>query len=120
VADRGAAYRARIGQLADVAVQILHDSDSLAEVASQVSRRSSGSGARLGAARESALKMLEMTDGQVHQERHGRHGPMRGPRRHLVVCFLSRSDHSRIQIDLIRSWIANSSACIARGRRRAR
>ena len=108
--DRGAAYRARIGQLADVAVQILRDSDRLADVASQEFRSAVflGSGARLGAARESALKMLEMTDGQVHTSAETylglRHGPMCAVHDDtLVVCFLSSDPITRgYEIDLIR------------------
>ena len=108
--DRGAAYRARIGQLADVAVQILHDSDRLADVASQEFRSAVflGSGARLGAARESALKMVEMTDGQVHASAETylglRHGPMCAVHDDtLVVCFLSSDPITRgYEIDLIR------------------
>ncbi len=66
------------------------------------------SGARLGAARESALKMLEMTAGRVwsmHESYLGlRHGPMSAVHADtLVVCFLSSDPLARAyECDLIR------------------
>jgi D-galactosamine 6-phosphate deaminase/isomerase len=66
------------------------------------------SGARLGAARESALKMLEMTAGRVcstHESYLGlRHGPMSAVHADtLVVCCLSSDPLARAyECDLIR------------------
>lgn len=66
------------------------------------------SGARLGAARESALKMLEMTAGRVwamHESYLGlRHGPMSAVHADtLIVCFLSTDPLIRAyECDLIR------------------
>jgi tagatose-6-phosphate ketose/aldose isomerase len=107
---RGAAYRGHIEQLAAVAAQILRDSDRLADVTGQRFRSAVflGSGARLGAARESALKMLEMTDGQVHTSAETylglRHGPMCAVHDDtLVVCFLSSDPITRAyEMDVIR------------------
>jgi tagatose-6-phosphate ketose/aldose isomerase len=107
---RSAAYRRHIDQLAAVAAQILRDSDRLADVAGQRFRSAVflGSGARLGAARESALKMLEMTDGRIHTNVESylglRHGPMCAVHDDtLVVCFLSSDPVTRAyEVDLIR------------------
>jgi tagatose-6-phosphate ketose/aldose isomerase len=66
------------------------------------------SGARHGAARESALKMLEMTSGRVNAIAETylglRHGPMSAVHDDtLVVCFLSSDDVTRAyEMDLIR------------------
>lgn len=66
------------------------------------------SGARLGAARESALKMLEMTAGRVWAACETylglRHGPMSAVHAHtLIVCFLSCDPLVRAyECDLIR------------------
>lgn len=59
-----------------------------------------GSGARFGAAREGALKMLEMTDGRIPAFAETflglRHGPMCAVRAStLLVGFLSRSEPTR-------------------------
>jgi tagatose-6-phosphate ketose/aldose isomerase len=107
---RGAAYRARIEQLAAIARRILHGSDRLAVVAQQefTSALFLGSGARHGSARESALKMLEMSDGRVHATAETylglRHGPMCAVHEDtLVVCFLSSDAVTRAyELDLIR------------------
>jgi len=107
---RGADYRARIERLAAAAGHILRASDRLANVARQEFRSAIflGSGARFGAARESALKMLEMTDGRVHTSAETylglRHGPMCAVHDDtLVVCFLSSDDVTRAyELDLIR------------------
>ncbi len=67
-----------------------------------------GSGARYGAAREAALKMLEMTDGRVPTFAESflglRHGPMCALRETtLLVGFLSRDDPQRsYERDLLR------------------
>jgi tagatose-6-phosphate ketose/aldose isomerase len=107
---RGAAYRRHIEQLAAVAAQILRDSERLADVAGQRFRSAVflGSGARLGAARESALKMLEMTDGRIHTSAESylglRHGPMCAVHDDtLVVCFLASDPITRAyEVDVIR------------------
>ena len=67
-----------------------------------------GSGGRFGAAREAALKMLEMTAGSVHTMAETflglRHGPMSAVHDDtLVVCFLSTEPVARAyELDLIR------------------
>jgi D-galactosamine 6-phosphate deaminase/isomerase len=107
---RAAAYRAHIEALAEVAARILRDSHRLAGVANQRFRSAVflGSGARLGAARESALKMLEMSDGRVHTSAETylglRHGPMCAVHEDtLVVCYLSSDPVTRgYELDLIR------------------
>ena len=107
---RGAGYRGRIDRLAAIAGDILRASDRLANVAQQGFRSAIflGSGARFGAARESALKMLEMSDGRVHTSAETylglRHGPMCAVHEDtLVVCFLSSDEVTRAyELDLIR------------------
>jgi tagatose-6-phosphate ketose/aldose isomerase len=67
-----------------------------------------GSGARYGAAREAALKMLEMTDGEVPTFAESflglRHGPMCAlGKSSLLVGFLSREEpHRSYERDLMR------------------
>ena len=67
-----------------------------------------GSGARFGAAREAALKMLEMTAGRVTTMSETylgvRHGPMSYVHEDaLIVCFLSSNSALRAyEMDLIR------------------
>jgi len=67
-----------------------------------------GSGVRLGSARESALKMLEMTAGQVMTFAETylgvRHGPLAAVQSDtLIVCFLSSEPLVRAyELDLIR------------------
>jgi tagatose-6-phosphate ketose/aldose isomerase len=67
-----------------------------------------GSGVRLGSARESALKMLEMTAGQVMTFAETflgvRHGPLAAVQSDtLIVCFLSSESLVRAyELDLIR------------------
>ena len=67
-----------------------------------------GSGVRLGSARESALKMLEMTAGQVVTFAETylgvRHGPLAAVQSDtLIVCFLSSDPLVRAyELDLIR------------------
>ena len=67
-----------------------------------------GSGPRFGAAREAALKMLEMTGGRVNAMAETylglRHGPMSGVHHDtLVVCFLSSDPVTRAyEADLVR------------------
>ena len=105
------AYRAICDQAASIAAQIFSSQfDTLAQVAESGFKRVVylGSGARYGAAREAALKMLEMTAGRVtslYESYLGlRHGPMSYiDSNTLVVCFIS-SDQTRrgYETDLLR------------------
>ena len=107
---RSVAYRARVERLAAIAARILNASECLARVARQPCRSAVflGTAARFGAARESALKMLEMTDGSVHTSAETylglRHGPMCAVHEDtLVVCFLSSDRVTRAyELDVIR------------------
>lgn len=89
---------------------LLEGSESLARVAEKEFRQVVflGSGERYGAARESALKMLEMTAGRVHTMTETylglRHGPMSAIHKDtLMVCFLSSDPVRRAyEGDLIR------------------
>lgn len=104
-------YRARIDALARQAVELLvGHADTLAGVARSEYRTAVylGSGNRYGAAREAALKMLEMTGGQVKTFPETylglRHGPMCAiDDGALVVCFLSTDEVTRAyEVDLVR------------------
>jgi D-galactosamine 6-phosphate deaminase/isomerase len=87
----------RVARLARAAGTVLRDHpDAIADLASAAfpSAVYLGSGCRLGSAREAALKMLEMTAGQVWTLPESylglRHGPMSALRKDtLVVAFLS-------------------------------
>jgi len=104
-------YRAICDQAASIAADIFSSQfDTLAQVAESGFKRVVylGSGARYGAAREAALKMLEMTAGRVtslYESYLGlRHGPMSYiDSNTLVVCFIS-SDQTRrgYETDLLR------------------
>lgn len=104
-------YKSLVANLSAKAEALLGSSfDTLAEVARREFHRAVylASGAGNGAARESALKMLEMTAGRVWATSETylglRHGPMSAVHRDtLVVCFLSSSPHVRAyECDLIR------------------
>jgi tagatose-6-phosphate ketose/aldose isomerase len=105
------AYRAICDQAASIAAHVFSSQfDTLAQVAESGFKRVVylGSGARYGAAREAALKMLEMTAGRVTSLYEGylglRHGPMSYVDSNtLVVCFIS-SDQTRrgYETDLLR------------------
>jgi tagatose-6-phosphate ketose/aldose isomerase len=104
-------YRALIGKISAAAQDLLHSSvDTIASLAQRDFRRVVflGSGSRLGAARESALKMVEMTAGSVVATCETylglRHGPMSAVTpKTLVVCFLSSDPLIRAyECDLIR------------------
>ena len=92
-----AAYNTLVAALARSASTLLRDQmTALAKLAQKPFRRAVflGSGARLAAAREASLKMLEMTAGRVATTCETflglRHGPMSGIHGDtLVVCFLS-------------------------------
>jgi tagatose-6-phosphate ketose/aldose isomerase len=97
VLDALEAYEARARALSQVATHVLaHRSDALASVAHSGfgSAVYLGSGYRLGAAREAALKMMEMNAGKVATLAESflglRHGPMSIVKDDtLVVAFLS-------------------------------
>jgi tagatose-6-phosphate ketose/aldose isomerase len=90
-------YRMICQELSRIASELIQDRcGDLAEVAKAPFKRVLflGSGARFGAAREAALKMLEMTAGRVTTMSETylglRHGPMSYVHDNtLVVCFLS-------------------------------
>ncbi|WP_394849239.1 hypothetical protein LZC95_17545 [Pendulispora brunnea] len=104
-----ASYVRRVERVARVAADILTECSPLANVARSEFRSAIylGSGARFGAARESALKMLEMTGGQVFTFGETylglRHGPMCAVQRDtLLVCFLSSDPIGRAyEMDLL-------------------
>jgi D-galactosamine 6-phosphate deaminase/isomerase len=104
-------YEARALRLAGVAAQVLlRHGDALAAAArgAFTSAVYLGSGGRYGAAREAALKMLEMTSGRVTTFAETylglRHGPMCAvDEEALVVCFLSSDEVARAyETDLVR------------------
>ena len=106
-----AGYRARVAALARQAADLLiGHADALARIARSDFRTAVylGSGNRYGAAREAALKMLEMTGGQVNTFPETylglRHGPMCAiDDGALVVCFLSSDPVTRAyEVDLVR------------------
>ena len=104
-------FREMTKKLAVAAEALLHGSvDVLAKVAARDFSRVLylASGARVGAAREAGLKMLEMTAGRVMPMSETylglRHGPMSAIHPNtLIVCFLSSSSPRReYECDLIR------------------
>jgi D-galactosamine 6-phosphate deaminase/isomerase len=105
------AYRARGATLARLGAELLlRYADPLARMARADFRSAVylGSGCRYGSARESALKMLEMTAGEVTTFPETylglRHGPMAAvDERALVVCFLASDPVVRAyEADLVR------------------
>jgi|SRR5208337_2080105 len=104
-------YRAICYQAASIATDVFSSQfDTLAQVAESGFKRVVylGTGARYGAAREAALKMLEMTAGRVtslYENYLGlRHGPMSYlDSNTLVVCFISSDQTTRsYETDLLR------------------
>jgi D-galactosamine 6-phosphate deaminase/isomerase len=104
-------HSARARAVARAAVAVLQGSaDGLARVARRgfSSAVYLGSGCRLGGARESSLKMLEMSDGRVSTLAESylglRHGPMSAVREDtVVVAFLSSNPVVRAyELDLLR------------------
>ena len=103
-------YQRRVAVVADIGRSVFAQSATLASVARRpfTSAIFLGSGGRFGAAREAALKMLEMTAGGVHTMAETflglRHGPMSAVHDDtLVVCFLSAEPVTRAyELDLIR------------------
>lgn len=113
--DRACEYHALVGQLADAArFLIANHAGALAEIARGRFARAIflGSCCRYGAAREAALKMLEMTAGRVFTMPETylglRHGPMSAIHPDtLVVCFLASDPMTRAyECDLIRELTA--------------
>jgi tagatose-6-phosphate ketose/aldose isomerase len=109
-AERWPLYEQRVGNIAARVARLLTgESDQLARVAGEGFRSVIylGSGDRLGAAREAALKMLEMTGGHVHTMAETylglRHGPVMAIHPDtLVVAFLSADPVARaFEIDLL-------------------
>ena len=105
------AYLQRARLAAGLATRVLADhADALAAIARRDFHDVAflGSGVRFGAARESALKMLEMTGGQVRTLSETflglRHGPMSAlDARSLVVAFVSSDPAVRAyECDLLR------------------
>jgi tagatose-6-phosphate ketose/aldose isomerase len=103
-------YQEDVRLLAQAGAEILaQQADGLAAIARSGFRSAIflGTGARFGAAREGALKMLEMTGGRVPSFSETylglRHGPMCAVNDDtLVVCFLARDPVTRAyEIDLI-------------------
>ena len=103
-------YEAICSRLADSATKLLQtQSDALAHAANAPFRRALflGSGTRFAAAREAALKMLEMTAGRVTTSCETylglRHGPMSAVHDDtLVVCFLSSEARLRAyEVDVL-------------------
>ena len=102
-------YQRRVAAVADIGRSVFAQSATIASMAQRpfTSAIFLGSGGRFGAAREAALKMLEMTAGGVHTMAETflglRHGPMSAVHDDtLVVCFLSADPVTRAyEVDLI-------------------
>ncbi len=108
--DDPAGYTARVARLARIAETVLAErTQALAEMAARPFRAAVylGGGCRFGAARESALKMVESTAGRVRTFPETflglRHGPMSAVQADtLVVCFLDAEPVARAyELDLI-------------------
>ncbi len=111
LAENPARYESICGQLSRMASAFIQDHlGNIAEVTKAPFKRAVflGSGSRFGAAREAALKMLEMTAGRVttlcETYLGVRHGPMSYIHEDtLVVCFLSSDPTLRAyEADLLR------------------
>jgi tagatose-6-phosphate ketose/aldose isomerase len=97
------AHKTRTRAVAQAAARVLRDRGDALAAAGRGDCRSAvflGSGCRQGSAREAALKMLEMTAGEVWTLAESylglRHGPMSALRRDtLVVAFLSSDPTAR-------------------------
>lgn len=104
-------FRVLTADLCEAAQRLLHTRvDQIAALARGDFQRALflGTGPRFGAAREAALKMLEMTAGRITTMSETylglRHGPMGAVHSNtLIVCFLSSSSPSReYECDVIR------------------
>jgi tagatose-6-phosphate ketose/aldose isomerase len=113
-------YRKLIGALSVAAQELLRTSvDTIASLAQRDFHRVVflGSGSRMGGARESALKMVEMTAGSVVATCETylglRHGPMSAVNpKTLIVCFLSSDPLIRAyECDLIRELNQKKLGC---------
>lgn len=109
--DEPDAHEARTRAVAQAAARVLRDGGDVLAAAGRTECRSAvflGGGCRLGSAREAALKMLEMTAGEVWTLPESflglRHGPMSALRKDtLVVAFLSSDPTVRAyEADLLR------------------
>ena len=108
--DDPRSYLDRVERIAGAARHVLAHSAVLATAAGRAYRSAMflGSGNRLGAAREAALKMVEMTAGGVAATADTflglRHGPMSGVHADtLVVCLLASDPVTRsYELDLVR------------------
>jgi tagatose-6-phosphate ketose/aldose isomerase len=108
--DDPGSYLAQVDRIGAAARCVLDHSAVLATTAQGAFRSAMflGSGSRLGAAREAALKMVEMTAGHVTAAADTflglRHGPMSGVQADtLVICFLASDPITRAyELDLIR------------------
>ncbi|MEO5821502.1 MAG: tagatose-6-phosphate ketose isomerase [Vicinamibacteraceae bacterium] len=108
--DDPRSYLEQIARIATAARYLLDHSSVLATTARGAFRSAMflGSGSRLGAAREAALKMVEMTAGGVAATADTflgvRHGPMSAVHADtLVICFLASDPITRAyELDLIR------------------
>jgi len=111
------AYIARAEHAAEVATRVISEhGDALAEIGRRDFHNIAylGSGVRFGAARESALKMLEMSGGQVQTVPETflglRHGPMSAlDADSLIVAFVSNDPAVRAyECDLLRELASKS------------
>jgi len=109
--EKPAAYRQLVHSLREAGESLLHTQvNAIAEVARGAFERVLflATGPRIGAAREAALKMLEMTAGHVMATCETylglRHGPMSAVHSDtLIVCFLSSASPRReYECDVIR------------------
>ena len=108
--DEPDVYAANVERIANVGRSVLSRSDALSDAARGAFRSVLflGSGSRFGAARECALKMLEMTAGRVPATAETflglRHGPMSAVHHDtLVVCLLAGDPIARAyELDLMR------------------
>jgi tagatose-6-phosphate ketose/aldose isomerase len=105
-----AGYQQTVSELSELAqAQMLEYTQALAEISARPFRSAVflGDGCRYGAAQESALKMLEITDGRISTRAETflglRHGPMCAVHPDtLVVSFLSSDPVARAyQLDLL-------------------
>jgi tagatose-6-phosphate ketose/aldose isomerase len=113
-------YRELIAELSAAALELLNTSvDTIANLAQREFHRVVflGSGSRVGGARESALKMVEMTAGSVVATCETylglRHGPMSAVNSEtLIVCFLSSDPLIRAyECDLIHELDQKKLGC---------
>lgn len=117
--NRWEQYGDEVQRIARAAESMLAAGDRIVELARHPFRRVVylGSGPRFGAAREAALKMLEMTGGRIATLAETflgvRHGPMtfiNGET--LIVCFLSTDPHTAAyELDLLQELNRKNLGC---------